>query len=69
MPVTAGHTFLKYKSLLMMFSKMSVGHISNHRAMRAEAEEQDKKSDVILTLIDVCLVQNYINKHKHEQFI
>lgn len=49
----------------MMFSKMSVGHISNHRLMRAEAGEQD----VMFILIDVCLVQNYINKHKHEQFI
>lgn len=52
----------------MMFSKMSVGHISNHRAMRAEAGEQDK-SDVIFTPIHVCLVQNYINKHKLEEFI
>lgn len=66
MPVTAGHTFLKYKSLLMMFSKMSVGHISSQRVMRAEAGEQDKKSYVIFTSIDVCLVQNYINKHKHK---
>lgn len=69
MPVTAGHTFLKYKSLLMMFSKMAVGHISTHRAMRAEAREQDMKSDAIFTPIDACFVQNHININKKEQFI